>query len=350
MPGSGQARIGFVGAGSHATRMLYPSLVEAPSAQLVAVCDLQAERAQRAAKLYGADRWYTDVARMLAEEKLDGVIICGPPQMHLDVGLQVIRQKTPIFVEKPSAMDSGGAQRLADSAKQAGVWGMVAFMKRHAPAYLLAKHLMEAPEFGGVQQVHLRFTQGEYPEMWGLEPAHGFLVGQVVHIFDLLRFLAGDVAQVHARLRIVEPRRFAYAISAEMTSGALATLELNSLEHTEPWRDISERAEISGVGEGVVVEDMLSVTHYAKRDWRPESQASFGVASRAFAPNFLSVSVGKAMCGYVGELEHFAQCLLSGTPASASLEDGAEALRLGEAVWRSAQTGRVVSLRRGERS
>jgi myo-inositol 2-dehydrogenase/D-chiro-inositol 1-dehydrogenase len=342
--------------------MLYPSLVEAPSARLAAVCDLQADRAQQAARRYGAERWYTDVTEMLAKETLDGVCICGPPEMHLSVGLRVLRHRLPIFVEKPSAMDSRGARQLVRAARRAGVWGMVAFMKRHAPGYLLAKSLIEAPGFGGLQQLHLRFTQGEYPNIWGLEAPRAFLVGQVVHIFDLLRFLGGDVAQVHARLRtvghgagaasgaerraIVTQNRFAYAISAELASGALVTLDLNSLGHTEPWRDIKERVEATGVAEELTVEDMLSVTHYPSRDWRPESQQAFGTSYRAWAPNFLSTSLGKALCGYVGELEHYAQCLLSGAPGTPSLQDGVEALRLGEAVWRSAQTGRPVSLQR----
>jgi len=346
MRGDRKARIGFVGAGSHSTRMLYPSLMEAPSAQLVAVCDLRADRAQDAAKRYGADRWYTDVAAMLDAETLDGVCICGDPQMHLEVGVQVVRRGIPIFVEKPSAMNSRDARKLAEAAERAGVWGMVAFMKRHAPGYGLAKSLMDAPSFGGVQQLHLRFTQGEYPDIWGLEAPQGFLVGQVVHIFDLLRFLGGDAANVHARLHMVSKHRFAYAISAEMASGAVATLELNSLDHAVPWRDIIEDVHVSGVGENVSVENMLDVTHYSTRDWRPDAQQTFGAAYRTWSPNFLSVGSGKALCGYEGELEHFAQCLLSATPATASLQDGVEALRIGEAVWKGAQTGRSVGLKR----
>ena len=118
------ARIGFVGAGSHSSANLYPSLVEAPSAQLVAVCDLREDRAQANAKRFGADRWYTDVRAMLKAEQLDGVCICGVPQMHFEVGLQVLRRGLPIFVEKPSAMTAREAQRLADAAtaRACGEW------------------------------------------------------------------------------------------------------------------------------------------------------------------------------------------------------------------------------------
>jgi myo-inositol 2-dehydrogenase/D-chiro-inositol 1-dehydrogenase len=344
MGDSRQARIGFIGAGSHATSQLYPSLVQVASAKLVAVCDLDATKAERNAKRFGADRWYTDVDTMLDREKLDGVCICGHPDMHRDVGLQVLRRKLPIFVEKPSALTARDAQKLADAAARARAWGMVAFMKRHAPGYLLATDIMSAPQFGGLQQLHLQFTQGPYPDLWGFEAAQAFLVGQVVHIFDLTRFLGGGVASVFARLRVSSHNCFGYAITIEFVSGAVGTLTLNTLDHVLPWRDITERVHASGVGESLVVESMEFVTHYPAKDWRPESRQEFGIPLRAWHPNFLATMRGKNLAGYEGELEHFAQCLLAGRPASASLQDGVEALRLGEAVWKSAQTDRPVSL------
>jgi len=341
---SRQARIGFVGAGSHATSQLYPSLTQAPSARLVAVCDLEAARAERNAKRFGADRWYTDAATMLDKEELDGVCICGPPDMHLEVGMEVLGHKLPVFVEKPSARTSKQAQKLADAARRAGVWGMVAFMKRHAPGYLLAKDVIAAAAFGGLRQLHLQFTQGPYPDLWGFEAAQAFLVGQVVHMFDLTRFIGGDVAQVHARLHMVTKHQFGYAISIQFVSGAVGTLMLNTLDHGLPWRDITERLHVSGVSESLVVESMHFVTHYSATDWRPENRQQFGIPLRAWHPNFISIISGKGLAGYEGELEHFAQSLLAKKPASASLQDGVEALRLGEAVWKSAQTGRPVSL------
>jgi predicted dehydrogenase len=320
--------------------------VDAPSARLVAVCDLVADRAARAAKQFGAERWYTDAAEMLDQEQLDGVCVCGEPRLHVEVGLQVAGRGLPVFVEKPSAMDSAEARRLAQAAADAGTWGMVAFMKRHAPAYVLARQLVEATEFGGVQQIHLHFTQGEYPDIWGLEAPRAFLVGQVVHIFDLARFLAGDVAEVAARRRTVAPTQFAYAVSIQFASGAVGTMTMNSLDRAVPWRDISERVDLTGVGESITVQDMLAVEHFAARDWRPAGNPfeALGVARHTWSPNWLGAIHGHRLCGYVGEIEHFARCLLSRQPASASLWDGVAALRFGEAVWESAETGRAVQL------
>ena len=74
-------RVAFVGAGHHATRALYPHLHEVPDLDLVAVCDLDREKAERNARWFGGRKIYTDVGEMLSSEQLDGVYICGLPQM-----------------------------------------------------------------------------------------------------------------------------------------------------------------------------------------------------------------------------------------------------------------------------
>lgn len=344
MPDTTQARLGFVGAGGHANNSLYPSFPNAPTARLAAVCDLDRAKAERTAKQWGADRVYTDVDAMLDQGGLDGVIVCGEPNMHRDVGLQVLRRGLPVAVEKPSAMTAADARLLAEQAERAGTWGMVFFMKRHSAAYGLAKSLIEAPAFGGLQQLHVRFTQGEYPDLWGMEAPLAFLVGQVVHIFDLTRFLGGHLAQVHARRRLVTHHRFGYAVSVAFTSGAVGTLELNTLDHQVPWRDITEYVHASGVSESLSVEDMLTVNHYAAPDWRPEGQQAYGVATKRWQATWLGAIQGKALTGYVGEVEHFAQCCLAKQPATAGLWDGVESLRFAEAVWESANTGRAIDL------
>ena len=79
------ANIGFVGCGSHSTNNLYPML-KYSRCRLAAVCDLNEELARRNATIFGASKIYTDADKMLEGEKLDGVIVVGPPDMHHAVG------------------------------------------------------------------------------------------------------------------------------------------------------------------------------------------------------------------------------------------------------------------------
>jgi myo-inositol 2-dehydrogenase/D-chiro-inositol 1-dehydrogenase len=127
------ASIAFIGAGTHATQSLYPNIPQIPEFKLVAVCDMNHERADHWAPRYGAPAFY-DVETMIDAVAPEGVCIVGPAEMHHAVALQVLARGIPVFVEKPPATTLAGAIELADAARASGTWGMVAFMKRFAPA------------------------------------------------------------------------------------------------------------------------------------------------------------------------------------------------------------------------
>ncbi len=99
------ARVGFVGCGNHANARLYPATKLVQEIDLVAVCDLDRAKAEATAKRWGVPTFYTDLDAMLADEQLDAVVICGPPQMHVSVGKHCLAKGLHIFVEKPSQRD-----------------------------------------------------------------------------------------------------------------------------------------------------------------------------------------------------------------------------------------------------
>ena len=82
-------RVGFIGCGRHATKMLYPSLHLA-RIELAAVCDIDEVKARRNARWFGADGVYTDHRRMLEKESLDAVLICTGPKTHTPLALDCI--------------------------------------------------------------------------------------------------------------------------------------------------------------------------------------------------------------------------------------------------------------------
>ena len=340
-----KARIAFIGCGGHATRSLYPCIHEIPIVDLVAVCDLKEELARRNARLFGARRWYTDMFEMLEKEKPDGVLVIGDPHMQFEVGSKVLEVGYPIFVEKPSAIDSNKARQLAELADSKGLFGQVAFMKRFAYAYRIAKKLVESEEFGGVHLIDVKFSQGPYPRIWGLESASkSFLIGQAIHLFDLVRFFGGDVEKVHAFYTEISPEQFGYTVNLRFKSGAIGLMNLNSMDMREPWRDFDERLNVSGDRNMVEVRDMIYLRYQSREDW-VEPPEGTGKPKLIWEPTGPALPSRGKILGYTGEIEHFARCLLEGRKPSPDLWDSYEALRLAEAVWESVQTGKIVEIR-----
>jgi predicted dehydrogenase len=74
-----------------------------PSAELVAVCDLEPIMAEQLATRYSIPRWYCDVAQMLETERPDVLHITTPPQSHLTLARQAFKAGCHVFLEKPVA-------------------------------------------------------------------------------------------------------------------------------------------------------------------------------------------------------------------------------------------------------
>ncbi len=340
-----KARIAFIGCGGHATSALYPTLHTIPLIDLVAVCDLKEELARRNARYFGALRWYTDVEEMLSKEELDGAIIVGQPQMHCEIGKRCLDAGIPILVEKPSAISYEEAVKLAKYADERGLWGAVAYMKRYSVCYQMAKHIADSEEFGGIHFLEARFSNGPYPAIWGIEdPAKAFLIGQVVHIFNLARFFCGEIREVYAKLYELTPNMFAYAIAGEFQSGVPFVMNLNALEASD-WK-ISERLALSGNGCWLEVIDMMHLRYHPKNLPLKEFNVGGRTQTIEWNPEWTELMATKAegSFGYRGEIEAFAlACLGEGSPKS-NLWDGARDLRISEAVWESANMNKTVKI------
>src|SRR5690606_5356381 len=128
-------------AGALSSRRIYP-YIGAAGAELVGVCDLDAEKAARNVRRFGGQA-YGDVEQMLAEQKPDGVIVCIGPRAHAKVAMQVMRLGYPVYTEKPPAESAAEALAAARVAKETGLLCMTALKKRHNVAYTRAKQWIE---------------------------------------------------------------------------------------------------------------------------------------------------------------------------------------------------------------
>ncbi|MHB0878404.1 MAG: Gfo/Idh/MocA family protein [Anaerolineae bacterium] len=340
-----QARIAMIGCGAHATNHLAPNIPFIPEIDLVAVCDLDETLARRNARNFGARRWYTDAQRMLdAEPDLDGVIVVGWPQMMKGLGEMVLTQRQlPIFVEKPPAINAQEAAAFAQTADEAGTWGMVAFMKRFATAYVLAKQAVDEDWFGPVSIIDAKFSNGDYGPIWGIDsPGLSYLTGQAVHIFDLIQYFGGPVTEIHARYLERSRANHGFVVTAAFANGALGTLNLNSFES---WECFDEWFCVTGLHNYVTVEDMLYTQVWPQQSWAGDTLArNVANTSLGWKPTGPSVPPMEVLVGYRGELTEFARCLLEGRRPGPDLHAGAAAMRVGQAIWDSASSGQAVRL------
>lgn len=114
------ARIGVVGIGWWATFNHIPTIQNDPNGEIVAICDLDAERLQIAGDRFGISARYTDLAEMLTKENLDGVMISTPHVAHTGPAIAALEAGCHVLVEKPMATTAAEGRAIAAAAVKAG--------------------------------------------------------------------------------------------------------------------------------------------------------------------------------------------------------------------------------------
>lgn len=312
-----ELRVGFVGCGAHATMNLYPSLAFSP-VQLVAVCDMDEERMDKVRRTYGADEGFTAVADMLDGPELDAVLVCGPPELHVEAAIQALNRGLHVFIEKPPAPDLKGALAIQEAANHNDRYCTVGFMKRFALRYLQAKDIMATSAFGETTQLSIKYSHWHAPNLeW-------MLTFMTVHLFDLMRFFVGDIERISFE-RNDTGGQHSFSIAGRATSGALLTLTTSGQEPR-----IKEHVEIVGEGELIVVDNVIELEYH--RRVAPHRNFTSSIHDiQLVRPDFAIPNAHQNtlfLQGYAGIMVDFATSLARGLKPAVTIEDGVAAMRL----------------------
>jgi predicted dehydrogenase len=92
-----KTRVAFIGAGSLANAVHYPSVTSLPDVEVAAIAELNPERAQKTAEKYGLARTFSDYKEMLAEVDPQAVYCIMPPQFLFEPVTYVLQQGRAVF-------------------------------------------------------------------------------------------------------------------------------------------------------------------------------------------------------------------------------------------------------------
>jgi len=188
-------RVGFVGSGGMA-RAHMGTLSQMDDVKLVAFCDVQKDRAEKAAADFNGTA-YTDHREMLDREGLDALYVVVPPGFHTDAETIAAKKGIHLFVEKPIAVTLGKAREIEAAIRESGVVNCVGYHWRYQDGAAAAKEKLSGRTVGMV----LGYWMGGLPGVpwWRvMAESGGQMVEQTTHIFDLARYLVGDVRRVFA--------------------------------------------------------------------------------------------------------------------------------------------------------
>jgi predicted dehydrogenase len=232
---------------------------------------------------------------MISQEKLDGVLVLGPDELHVDHGIACIEKGIPILVEKPISRSLASAEKLCKFADKKKVPIMTVANKRYCPPYRRAKQFIEKGPVKNPAMYVGKFNLGyAYVDL--------FEAGSI-HLFDLTRFFMGDVRTVSA----VGVNKYGLnknyypvdnaIISFEFVSGSVGALYTSATALSlKPW----ERIEIYAQKTWLAVEDQYELVLYddeqgPTKSWKP------------VVPNTLVFD--EEIGGFMGLIENFLQVI-----------------------------------------
>ncbi|MGQ9628824.1 MAG: Gfo/Idh/MocA family protein [bacterium] len=305
-------------------------------AELVGVCDIIPERAERAGKRLGVP-WFTSAEKMLSELAPDLCSIATGgyeyASDHYEPTMQALSAGCHVLCEKPICNEIGPAEEMVALAQEKGLCFAIDLNHRFTPAARLAKRWLDEGRLGSLLFVNMSLWIGKPQDF---ESPYYHIKALNPHSIDIMRYFCGDIAKVQCFAMKAPGRKIWSTASFNMQfkNGAVGHLTSSyDIERGHPM----ERCEVAGVKGRFVLEDM----------WREVTLYPAGDPVK-------SVYTNPVFGGYRGFEDTFRErihCFLKevtdGVPPEkidGSGADGLAAQKVIEAAIESLDTGRIVEV------
>ncbi len=236
-----EVKVGFIGTGKIAHRHM-EKLTKIKDVRLISFCDIEEIRAREAMRKYGG-RYYTEYRQMLEKENLDAVYICLPPFAHTDQEILTAEAGINMFVEKPIGLNLEKVDQVKEVVEKRGIITSVGYLYRYADIVNRAKEILTDKKAA----MFLGYYFCPIPSLhwWGSRHhSGGQIVEQTTHIFDLARYLIGEVDEIYGqRIRGLRDEKNkncdiddASCITLRFRNGAIGNINSSCLlSHGRAW-------------------------------------------------------------------------------------------------------------------
>lgn len=284
------------------------------------LCDVNRAAAQAAAEGLISPTIVTDFKEAL-KSKPHVAVICTPSSMHLEMASELVRNGVHVLIEKPLSHTIEGCEALERLVRENGVIAMMAMCYRFHPVFAHIKNLLDSQVVGKIY--HVNYFGGHYLPDWHPKADYrkeyaaqrrlgGGVVLTSIHGLDNLRFLFGEVAELHAFADKVS------ALEMDVEDIALGIFRMESGAYVSWSTDFLQRANQHRM---VIAGEKGSI------------RADFveGVVD-TYIPDFGKWYTGRlsydANDMYVSELKYFFECIEKKVVPAMSVREGINTLKL----------------------
>jgi len=294
------------------------NLKELSETELLAVCDVNPERAKAVAEQLDIDA-YTDSRKLLKRRDIEAVTICTWSTKLALEALRALKAGKHVLVEKPMANTVQQARKLVELAQRKERLLTVGFLMRFIPGVQHIKEAIKKREIGTLVCATAKRVS-RWPERIG---DVGVIKDLAIHDIDIMRYLFNeDPIAVYAKAGALKHKLEDYAqIMLTFREGKTAFIEANWLT---PYK--IRKLVVTG-SESIMTVDYLT------------QEVTIETSGQTLSPRYEWVEPLKL------ELQHFAKCVLNNKEPIITGVDGLKALQIAQATLKSAAKGTIIKLK-----
>lgn len=346
-------RVGVIGAGS-ISQFHLEGYKQNSNVEIVAICDLNEQRAQEKAEKYGAKEVYTDYKELLSNPDIDAVSICTWNNSHAMISIDAINAGKHVLVEKPLCRTVEEALAVQEAVRNSNKTLQIGYVRRHGMNTKVLKKFIDAGDLGEIYYAKASCLRRlGNPGGWFSDVERsggGPLIDLGVHVIDLCWYLmgkpkvksvSGNAYKKLGNRKNIENYSFYQAADYDA--------ELNTVE------DMANAIVRFENGASLVVdvsfslhakEDELSMKLYGDKggaEVEPKlhiiGEKHNTILNMAPQMDHLSFEFEK---GFYSEVEHFVNCASNNVESICPVEDGVEMMKILCGIYESSNTGREV--------
>lgn len=360
-------RVGLIGA---STDIGWSSIAHLPALRALRSCDLVAvatrsdRSARAAADMYGARLAFGNPQDLLDCPEVELVSICVRAACQYDLVERAIAAGKHVYCEWPLGLGSDQSAALAAQAAERGVMAMVGLQGHASPVIARIRAMVASGAIGEILSTSFACSE---PYGWGAEVPQAYAYGAdsaqgatpftvtAGHALDTIALCLGEFTSLSAQLvarretaRIVETGEIIpktapdqVVVSGRLTSGAVATLHLRAGSPTHE----ELRWEINGSGGYLLAVSDSGVQVGQPRLWIGRQQGEAPVEIDVTGDELeLGVPLSGPPLNLAGQYAAFARAIRSGTMPAPDFAYAARRKLLLDAVKRSSDEGRTITL------
>ncbi len=358
---SEKIKVGIIGCGGIANGKHMPAVAKMEEVEMVAFCDITEERAEKAAKEFGAKdaKVYTDYKELLKDKSIEAVHVLTPNDAHAPITISALEAGKHVMCEKPMAKTAKEAREMVEAAKRTGKILTIGYQNRYRPDSQYLHKACQEGELGDVYFAKAHAIRRAAVPTWGVflddeAQGGGPLIDIGTHALDLTLWLMDNykpkyvVGTTYRELAdnqdkstansfgpwdtdefTVEDSAFGFVV---MENGATVILEsswaLNTLDVGEAKTSLSGTLAGADMKDGLRINGQKYGKHYIEKPQLDKGGVDF-YEGGALSPADIGAKT-------------FYDAVLNGKPLVVEPEQALVVTEILEAIYESAKTGKPV--------